>query len=103
MRERIDRPLRDDTETWCCAHILKGMQLILMKSPNNRVYEIPTGYLLLQNEASSTGIGLYSIELLAIEIPKQPRLRQWVALYNLSEALLLRTDNTHTIHLTWRS
>ena len=47
MMERIERHLRNYMETRCCAYILKCMQLILMKSPNNRVYEIPNGHLLL--------------------------------------------------------
>ena len=43
-----------------------------MKSPNNEGDRVPTGHLLSPNEASSTRIGLYLIELLAKEGPMRP-------------------------------
>jgi hypothetical protein len=45
-----------------------------MKSPNNGGDRVPTGHLLSTNKASSTGTRLHPIDLLAKEIPKQPRL-----------------------------
>ena len=48
-----------------------------MKSPDNGEDGVPTQHILLPNEASSTGIGLHTIELLFKEgpmgTPKQAR------------------------------
>ena len=47
-----------------------------MKSPSNGGGSAPTGHLFSPNEASSTGIGLHLLELLANEVfwkfPKNP-------------------------------
>jgi hypothetical protein len=79
-----------------------------MKSPNSGGGSAPTGHLLSPNAASSPGIGLQLLELLAKEVswksPKEPRLlaRQQVALYKLTEGPFT-DDNAYITHWKWRS
>jgi len=54
--------------------LLKYMNTFLMKSPNNGGDRVLTGHLLSTNKDSSTGTRLHPIDLLAKEVPKQPKL-----------------------------
>lgn len=68
---RIEGHLRGGKETQCNGNFLKYMKasLGLMKSLRSLGDRMPTGNLLLPNEASGYGTGLYLIELLAKGIP----------------------------------
>lgn len=57
--------LREKIETSYFGTLLKYVQVILVKSPNNGGDKILTGYHLSPNEVPNTGTGLHSIEFLA--------------------------------------
>lgn len=56
--------LRGGIEISCSQNFLKYMKTILMKSPNNEGYRVPTVYFLSPNEASNSKTGLHWLELL---------------------------------------
>lgn len=64
------------------------MKSILMRSPNNGSYEVPTDHLLLLNESCGTRSGLDLLEFLAKGSHGNPQpgllIKQWVVLHKLT-------------------
>lgn len=69
----------DDMETQYNGNFLKYVKAFLMRSPNNGGQRISVDCLLLPNEASSSRIGLHSMELLVRGSHGNPHTSQAVA------------------------